>query len=209
MRLDHIDKLDGCLHRLPAFIQQHSRAVAYYTQALTDQIVSTPAIACFGKDGVFRNADVGLLGRYHDVGKVGLANAVWESSAPLSPLDKKLIQTHPIIGAHLVTETLPRPVTGEETHNLWDIMAQCCLYHHERWDGKGYPFGLQGDEIPVFARIVGLADAFDAMTADRPYRRGVSKQEALQEIQREAGAQFDPVVADIFCALIEERGMVG
>ena len=78
------------------------------------------------------------------------------------------------------------------------------LYHHERWDGTGYPSGKAGEEIPLEARVLAIADAFDAMTSDRPYRRALTRDEALAEVDRCAGTQFDPRIAEVFVALFAE-----
>jgi HD-GYP domain-containing protein (c-di-GMP phosphodiesterase class II) len=78
------------------------------------------------------------------------------------------------------------------------------LYHHERWDGTGYPTGRAGEEIPVEARVLAIADAFDAMTSDRPYRRALSREEALAEVERCSGTQFDPEIVRVFLALFAE-----
>lgn len=78
-------------------------------------------------------------------------------------------------------------------------------YHHERYDGKGYPEGLKGDDIPFIARIIGVADAYDAMTADRPYRKGMSNEVAIDEIKKGAGTQFDPTIAKVMITLIENK----
>src|SRR5206468_11936613 len=80
----------------------------------------------------------------------------------------------------------------------------CVLYHHERWDGTGYPTGRSGEQIPVEARVLAIADAFDAMTSDRPYRRALSHDEAVAEVERCAGTQFDPEIARIFLELFGE-----
>ena len=79
------------------------------------------------------------------------------------------------------------------------------LYHHERWDGNGYPTGKAGEEIPLEARVLAIADAFDAMTSDRPYRRALTRGEALAEVERCAGTQFDPQIAEIFLEIFAER----
>ena len=78
------------------------------------------------------------------------------------------------------------------------------LYHHERWDGHGYPSGKAGEEIPLEARVLAVADAFDAMTSDRPYRRALTREEALAEVERCAGTQFDPEIARVFLELFAE-----
>ncbi len=84
-------------------------------------------------------------------------------------------------------------------------IAESILSHHERWDGTGYPRGLAGDRIPLAARVLTVADAFDAMTSDRPYRKALSAEEALSELERNAGTQFDPAVAEAFVRLWREH----
>ena len=89
----------------------------------------------------------------------------------------------------------------------WDVDSGAIpyvLYHHERWDGTGYPSGKAGEEIPLEARVLAIADAFDAMTSDRPYRRALTRDEALAEVDRCAGTQFDPRIAEVFVALFAE-----
>ena len=85
------------------------------------------------------------------------------------------------------------------------MAAQCCLYHHERWDGNGYPFGFSKESIPLPARIIGIADAYDAMIADRPYHKGISEAAALAEIQKGAGTQFDPVLTEVFLEVMSKK----
>ncbi|WP_340674363.1 HD-GYP domain-containing protein [Moorella sulfitireducens] len=90
---------------------------------------------------------------------------------------------------------------AQNTPELANI-AEYILCHHERWDGRGYPRGLKGEEIPLACRILAVADAYDAMTSDRPYRGAVGRREAIAEIKRNAGKQFDPAVTDIFLKLL-------
>jgi HD-GYP domain-containing protein (c-di-GMP phosphodiesterase class II) len=120
----------------------------------------------------------------HDVGKLALSPELLGRPGPLSESERAHVQTHPLEGARLVTR-LP-----DVQHAL-----PCVLYHHERWDGRGYPTKLVADSIPIEARLVGIADAFDAMTSVRPYRGALSIEAALTEIVRCAGTQFDPVLA--------------
>jgi HD-GYP domain-containing protein (c-di-GMP phosphodiesterase class II) len=120
----------------------------------------------------------------HDVGKLALDPELLGKPGPLTPVEKAHVQTHPVEGARLVTR-LPAV-----EHAL-----PCVLYHHERWDGCGYPTRLIGDAIPLEARLVGIADAFDAMTSRRPWRGPMSIEAALTEVIRCAGTQFDPVLA--------------
>ncbi|MCM2257431.1 MAG: HD domain-containing protein [Vicinamibacteria bacterium] len=129
-------------------------------------------------------------GFLHDLGKVGVPDAVLKKPARLTDDEFAIMRTHPEIGARLLGE-LP----------LGRIALPAVRSHHERLDGRGYPAGLAGSAIPIDARIVGIADAFDAMTSARPYRRGRPLDAALDEIRRERGRQFDPELALAFLAL--------
>jgi HD-GYP domain-containing protein (c-di-GMP phosphodiesterase class II) len=120
----------------------------------------------------------------HDVGKLALDSDLLGKPGPLTPAERARVQTHPLEGARLVDGL---PDVGRA--------LPCVLYHHERWDGRGYPTRLIGDAIPLDARLVAIADAFDAMTSVRPYRGAMSVEGALTEIVRCAGTQFDPVLA--------------
>jgi HD-GYP domain-containing protein (c-di-GMP phosphodiesterase class II) len=120
----------------------------------------------------------------HDVGKLSLATELLGKPGPLSMLELAQVRTHPTAGARLVAQT----------HGA-EAAVPCVLFHHERWDGSGYPFGVSGPSIPIEARLVALADAFDAMTSPRPYRGPMTVEAALAELANCAGTQFDPVLA--------------
>ncbi|MBI4642690.1 MAG: HD domain-containing protein [Deltaproteobacteria bacterium] len=117
----------------------------------------------------------------HDIGKVGISDFILLKPGPLTPEERGIIETHPLIGGKIVEPLGLRPQEK-------DVI----LYHHERWDGRGYPRGLAGKEIPFVCRLLTLADVYDALTTDRPYRRRCSIPEALTEIRAHAGTQFDP-----------------
>jgi putative two-component system response regulator len=123
----------------------------------------------------------------HDVGKVKVRPQVLGKSGPLTLEELAEIRSHPGAGAQLV---LP-------LRRFHDALPYV-LFHHERWDGGGYPAGLSGRRIPVEARILAIADAFDAMISPRPYRRSLSHEHALAEVEAGAGAQFDPIAAELF-----------
>ncbi len=126
----------------------------------------------------------------HDIGKLGLDPELLRKPGPLAPDELDEIRSHPERGVQMLN--------GDET--LRDAV-HCVLHHHERWDGDGYPFGLAGEEIPVEARILAVADAYDAMTSDRPYRAAMSHEAAIRELERCAGSQFDPAFAEIFLSI--------
>ena len=128
-----------------------------------------------------------LGGSLHDVGKIAVNESVLCKPGPLTDEELAEIRTHPVAGARLI----------EGVDDLRPALPYV-LHHHERWDGAGYPHGLAGEEIPIEARLLGVADAFDAMTSVRSYRPALSVEQALVELQRCAGSQFDPELAGTF-----------
>ena len=123
----------------------------------------------------------------HDIGKVKIRPQLLGKSGPLTPEEVAEIRRHPAAGAQLVMPL----------RRFHDALPYV-LFHHERWDGDGYPAGLSGRRIPIEARILAVADAFDAMISPRPYRRALTHEHALAEVERGAGTQFDPVAAELF-----------
>lgn len=123
----------------------------------------------------------------HDVGKIGIDDAILRKPRKLSPAEQGIVRDHPVIGAAIV-------------HDIGSLqeVVELILYHHERYDGSGYPHGISGEEIPLGARIIGVADAFDSMTTDRPYRRALTINEAMSELLRCRGTQFCPQALDAF-----------
>jgi HD-GYP domain-containing protein (c-di-GMP phosphodiesterase class II) len=126
----------------------------------------------------------------HDIGYVGISKNIFQSSRPLTTVERVLIRTHPVVGSDALKEI---PMLKE--------IIPTILYHHEHWDGSGYVSGLKGEEIPLGARILAVADAYDAMTSSRAYRSAYSVDKALDELKRNSGSQFDPKIVDIFVKL--------
>ena len=138
----------------------------------------------------WRGAQLGALrlgGSLHDVGKLAVHASVLCKPGPLTDEERAEIMAHPVAGAQLI----------EGVEGFRPALPYV-LYHHERWDGTGYPRGLAGEEIPIVARLLGVADAFDAMTSERSYRPALPVDEALAELQLCAGSQFDPQLAETF-----------
>jgi len=127
----------------------------------------------------------------HDVGKIGVPDAILRKAGLLDERERREIERHPEYGERIVSQ-IP---------HLDGLTREIVASHHERWDGEGYPYGLSGTAIPLPARIFAVADAFDAMTNDRPYRKAFTVPAALAELERQAGKQFDPVVVDAFLML--------
>jgi putative nucleotidyltransferase with HDIG domain len=130
-------------------------------------------------------------GYLHDIGKIGVSDSILLKPGPLTPEERAVIETHPLIGEKIVE---PLGFKSQEK----DLI----LLHHERWDGKGYPHGLRGNSIPFLCRLLALADVFDALSSDRPYRQAFTPPEALAEIEAQAGRQFDPELTCKFVQLV-------
>ena len=128
----------------------------------------------------------------HDVGKIGVEDRILRKPGNLDDEEAKIMKMHPLLGAEIM----------RHIRQLKDLIPGM-LHHHERPDGKGYPEGLKGRDIPIVARIISAADTYDAMTTNRPYRKGLSHQTAIDEIKKEAGAQFDKEVAEAFVKAFE------
>ncbi len=156
---------------------QHSTRVTSLSMTLADGLVLTQE----ERDTLYIAASL------HDIGKVGIPDSILLKPSALTDEEFAVIKKHPDIGADIL-KSLP-PMIKE---------TEIIRHHHERYDGRGYPLGLKAEEIPYLSRIITLADSFDAMTSDRPYRKGMTTEEAIQEIDRCKGRQFDPALAEIF-----------
>lgn len=131
---------------------------------------------------------------WHDIGKLEIPNEILNKDGKLTVEEYEIVKTHPEIGYQLV----------KDMHFFKDYLP-VIRYHHERIDGKGYPLGLKGDEISLHARIMCVADSFDAMTSKRSYKPGMTMKEAVEELKRCAGTQFDPKVVKIFVQALEKK----
>jgi len=129
--------------------------------------------------------EVQMGGVLHDIGKIAIDNAILAKTSDLSEAEFAQMKIHPERGADLLRDV-----------KFLHPLIPYCLFHHERWDGGGYPFGLKGADIPIEGRLIAVADAFDAMTSTRPYREGMNPDAALREIMRGKGKQFDPIIVD-------------
>jgi HD-GYP domain-containing protein (c-di-GMP phosphodiesterase class II) len=165
------------------YTRGHSERVAMYARLIAMGLrMSEPEIDVVVK--------VGLM---HDVGKIGIRNDKLNKPGKLTPEELAMFRSHPAKGRRIL-EPIPF---------MRDIVPGCYC-HHEAWDGSGYPQGLMGDNIPLIGRIVAIADAYDAMTSDRAYRKALPHEIACGEIERCMTSQFDPEIVPVFLAQIEE-----
>jgi putative nucleotidyltransferase with HDIG domain len=174
--------LVGAVERKDSYTAAHMRAVAQIARLI-------------GLEMVLPAQEIGVLSAgalLHDLGKIAVPNTVLKKPGPLTPEEQALTRLHPVTGANILKHIrVLRPVVPAVRH------------HHERFDGNGYPEGLSCEEIPLAARVILVADALDAITAARPYQQGVSREEALEEIVRNAGTQFDPEVVEVLLQVEE------
>ena len=181
-----LEALSAALDLRDRETEGHSRRVVEYTARLAEQVG-------LGREAIKEIRRGALI---HDIGKIGVPDAVLNKPASLTGEERRVIERHPRVGYFILTGI---PYLVEET--------KIVVFHHEKWDGTGYPFGLRGDHIPLGARLFAIVDAFDALTSDRPYRKGQSYEIARTVIERESGKQFDPQAVAAFLAIPVDEWM--
>ena len=177
LRGNVINTIINTLHEKNPREEQHSKRVSEVCQNIGKAMG-------FSEIEISRLKVVGLL---HDIGKIAIDEGILNKPGKLTGQERDEINRHPDIGYRILSSS----------YEMLEL-ADCILAHHERWDGTGYPKGLKGEAIPRVARIIALADTFDAMTSERTYRKSLSDEEALIEIRKNAGTQFDPEISKIF-----------
>lgn len=178
-----VKTLSGAIDAKDTYTNGHSTRVADYSREIARR-------AGFSKEA---QDNIYMMGLLHDVGKIGIPDAIINKPAKLTDEEYSIIQNHPVMGAKIlknITE-FPKLSTGAR-------------WHHERYDGKGYPDGISGEDIPVEVRIIAVADAYDAMSSRRSYRDGLPQTQVRAEVQKGKGTQFDPVFAEIMLTMIDE-----
>ncbi|MEA4932611.1 MAG: diguanylate cyclase, partial [Lawsonibacter sp.] len=183
-RSGFLQLLLSMLHEKSAETQDHSDRMAKHCQRIAEQMeLSSEMIN-----------DLLLLAMLHDIGKLGIPDAILNKPGSLTPEERCVIQRHPEIGYRIT----------RKVSELFQVSGYI-LAHHEYWDGTGYPKGLRGEEIPVASRIIAVVDAFDVMISGRSYRGARSKEEAITELRRCAGTQFDPYLVDTYIHLLKRE----
>ncbi|WP_161975230.1 HD-GYP domain-containing protein [Tengunoibacter tsumagoiensis] len=161
---------------------EHSRRVAVYAQRLARYLGWTRREA--------RN--LALAAMVHDLGKTWIRNDILNKSAALSSEERRMMERHPVVGARILIGCDVPP-----------FYVETVLYHHEAWNGNGYPVGLKGEEIPLSARILSVADVYDVLTSQRPYKAPLTSREAQERLLKSVGTHFDPKVLDGFIHLLK------
>ncbi len=172
-----IDSLAQVVGARDTYTHNHNRSVADYAVKLGE------AMGIGGTD----LATLHIAGRLHDIGKIGVPEAILQKKGALTDEEYDRMKEHPTVGGKIL-ESLPN----------FDSISDIVIYHHERYDGKGYPKGLKKDNIPLLARVTAVCDAWDAMTSDRVYRKKLPLEEAKRRLIEGSGTQFDPEIVEVF-----------
>ncbi|MHB1651858.1 MAG: HD-GYP domain-containing protein [Desulfitobacteriaceae bacterium] len=191
MRQNYLSTVEALVQALEAkdsYTSGHSERVAQLAVAMAEEMGMPGEKVEFIK----------YVGVLHDIGKIGVSEGILNKTGKLLEAEWEVIRNHPVTGENII----------KNIKFLFDIGA-VVRHHHERYDGKGYPDGLRGEEIPLEARIIAVADTYDAMTSDRSYRKGMQKHEALQELQNVAGTQLDPYLVKDFLRVLNRESFEG
>jgi HD-GYP domain-containing protein (c-di-GMP phosphodiesterase class II) len=173
---DVIESIVAAMEAKDIYTADHSRRVGDMVLALC------PLLHLSEKN----TEEIHLAAHVHDIGKIGIPDDILSKSSALTQSEWDMMKMHPVIGADILSRS-----------SALEYISKIVLHHHERWDGKGYPFGLKGEEIPYGARIVAICDATDAMLSDRAYRKAIHPQECKAEMIKNRGIMYDPLILDV------------
>lgn len=182
--MDTVRALSMAVEAKDRYTEGHSSRVVEYAEKIGTAMRFT--------ENHLENLKIASL--LHDIGKIGIPEAILNKPGRLSDEEYNVIKTHPVIGANII----------KDVSNLKNVV-NIVKYHHERYDGTGYPEGLKGDAIPIEAAIISVADAYDAMCSDRPYRKAMPKEKAVSILKEEKGRQFNPKVVDVFLKILSRQ----
>lgn len=184
--LKTLNTLSEILEIKDPYINQHSHRVTKYSTLIARKIG-------FSSEKIEILKAASLI---HDIGKIGISDEILTKPGPPTLFERKIIELHPILGAEIL-----------KPFKLFQSGVTLIRHHHERYDGTGYPDRLAGREIPLFARIIAISDAYDAMTSDRPYRKALTNVEVRNEFKNNRAKQFDPDLTDVFLQF-QEKSLV-
>lgn len=182
--LKAIEALIAALEAKDSYTSGHSRRVAQYARMMGEAMQLTSE----------EHFTLELAAILHDIGKIGMPDSILKKASSLQEMEYKTAKEHPVVGSNIVGKI----------DELRDVAA-IIRHHHERFDGKGYPDGLKGEVIPLLSRILTIVDAYESIVSQRVYSSALSNGEALNEIKRNSGGQFDPQLVDVFIAMMRER----
>lgn len=183
--LQTVFALGSAIEAKDPYTQGHTERVTHYALMAAAELKATGKIYGTDADKLFEDLRIAAL--LHDIGKIGIAESILNKNGMLDEAERQEMRKHPYIGAKILSnvQEFYEPILGVK-------------HHHEKYDGTGYPDALKGESIPFIARVICIADAFDAITSNRSYRQALSREEAIRLISEESGKQFDPVIVEAF-----------
>ena len=181
----NIEIFGGKIPVFDKYLYNHLHRTADYSKSIADKL------------GIDYIELVYVSGLLHDIGKILIPTEILKKSSSLNCKEKEKMRKHTLESTFIIQKHLPP--TDYTKNIIFNVFS-----HHEKYDGSGYPYGLKGDNIPLIARIISVADAYDALTNDRVYRKGISKESAIEEIKKNTGSHFDPEIVDKFLELIKK-----
>jgi len=192
--LQTVFALSSAIEAKDPYTQGHTERVTQYALVVATELKTAGKISGIDSEKFFEN--LRTAASLHDIGKIGVAESILNKAGALDENERKEMQKHPYIGAKILSEVSEfyEPILGVK-------------YHHEKYDGTGYPDALKGESIPFIARIISIADTFDAMTSNRSYRNALSRQESIKIICEQSGKQFDPFVVEAFLNACKKEQM--
>jgi putative two-component system response regulator len=176
---------------------QHLQRMKLFTRELTSALSQTVKYQSLITPEYLRLIEVSAM--LHDIGKVGVADRILQKPGTLTATERREMERHPLISSECLTQVEKRLGSS----NFLQMAHEIALYHHERWDGKGYPYGLHGAAIPLSARIVAIADVYDALSSPRIYKPAFPHEQCIEMIRNGAGTQFDPDLVEVFLGIHE------
>ena len=179
-----ISGLQRLLALKDAYTESHSIRVAEYSRIIAKEMKWKGKLI----------SDIYKAGMLHDIGKIGIPDEILNKKGKLTDKEYNIIKSHPLYSEHIM--------------RAYNISSELCIavrHHHERYDGKGYPDGLKGEEIPIMSRIIAVADAYDAMVTSRVYRNNMSIDNIISELKNGSGTQFDPEILKVFCKSLRQE----
>jgi putative two-component system response regulator len=174
-------------------IERTSKYIQILMETMLEKDVYAEEMKTWDFDTVISSA------RLHDVGKIAVSDTILNKPCKLTPEDYEQIKKHALEGEHIVEIMISK--TGEEIFLHHAKLFAC--YHHEKWDGTGYPRGLKGEDIPLEGRLMAIADVYDALVSERPYKKPFTHEKAVEIIVNDSGKQFDPVIVDLFVTVAD------
>jgi putative two-component system response regulator len=210
-RTEHLELLHtGIIHIMADLVERHDENTGKHIERTTEYM--RILIEAMTQKGIYveetKNWDtdsVILSARLHDVGKIRIPDSILNKPGSLTKEEFEKVKTHSAEGERIIEKAIKRTGDVEFLLNAKLIAA----YHHERWNGKGYPYSLKGTEIPLQGRLMAIIDVYDALVSERPYKKAFSHDEAVELITKESGEHFDPLIVEVFIGAIEQIKEVG